>query len=111
MADTVAATYSATALALLKADLGYYDATIPPAVEAELVDNLNFAYQALLNECDIVLNPGNIYDDRLQAMYAAWLYRNKATGAGKNDMLKDAIRNRQVHNVMTGSQDVDEDRV
>lgn len=101
--------YSATAFALLKSDLGFFDSKIPPALESHLIDLLRFAQRALLEECHIVLVPDDIYDDQLQAMYAAWLYRNKATGAGKTQALKDAIRNRQVRNATSDTQDSTEE--
>ena len=89
---------SALALSLLKADLGYFDSKIPDAIEANLNDLLCIAQRALKEECRIELADDDVYDAQLQSMYAAWLYRNKATGAGKPPMLKDAIRNRQVRN-------------
>ena len=87
--------YSYGALALLKANLGYFDALIEPAVEAYLVDLLRYAYQALA-EAGINLTSGVVYDDQLQAMYAAWMYRKGKEGGMKPPMLQNAIRNRQV---------------
>lgn len=83
-------------LSLLKASLGYFDSELPPALEKYLKDLLNYADQRLREDCGIELIPGDISDDQLKAMYADWIYRNRATGAGKTEMLKDAIRNRQV---------------
>ena len=83
-------------LSLLKASLGYFDSELPPALEKYLNDLLNYADKRLWEECGIELIPGDIADDQLKAMYADWIYRNRATGAGKTEMLKDAIRNRQV---------------
>ena len=44
-------------------------------------------------------------DDQLLAVYADYLYRKRATGVPKPDMLKDAIRNRQVRNALVSPQE------
>ena len=44
-----------------------------------------------------MLDVENIDDLYLLAMYAAWLYRNRVTGAAKSEMLRGAMRNRQVN--------------
>lgn len=92
--------YSDAALSLLKADLGFFETKIPSVLEDYLGDLLRYSQKTLREECGIKLTPDDIYDDQLLAMHAAWLYRNRATGAGKSPMLIDAIRNRQVRNAM-----------
>ena len=94
MADTVT-NYSEAALGLLKANLGYYNA-VPPQVETYLTQLLNYAAARLEKTADIRLTPGDLSDDQLQAMYAAWMYRKGAEGAEKSPMLKEAIRDYQV---------------
>ena len=88
-------TYSETAVALLKANLGYYG-TIPSEVETHLTRLLEYAYKRLATTAGI-----DLYDDQLQVMYAAWLYRKGGEGAEKPPMLKEAIRDYQVGKAMT----------
>lgn len=93
-------TYSSTAVSLLKANLGYFG-TIPPEVENYLCQLLGYAYRRLAQTAAIHLAPGDLYDDQLQVMYAAWLYRKGGDGAEKPPMLKEAIRDYQVGKAMT----------
>ena len=99
MAET-ATNYSEAALGLLKANLGYYDA-VPAQVESYLKHLLNYAAVRLEKTADILLTPGDLYDDQLQAMYAAWMYRKGAEGAEKSPMLKEAIRDYQVSKALS----------
>lgn len=87
---------NATPMALLKANLGFYGSDIDPAVETYLRNLLEYAAQALSQDCGLVLFPGSIEDDHLQAMYAAWIYRKGGEGTGKPPMLQMAIRNAQL---------------
>lgn len=98
MAETTSSAYP-VALGLLKASLGYYGSTLDSAVETYLTQLLEYAETALA-ERDIVLDPEDIYDATLQAMYAGWLYRKSRTGEGKPEMLKSEIRDRQVKNAL-----------
>lgn len=98
MADTHTA-YSDTAVALLKGNLGYYGA-IPEEVEQYLTQLLSYAALRLAQTADIHLTPGDLYDDQLQVMYAAWLYRKGGEGSEKPPMLKEAIRDYQVSKAM-----------
>lgn len=91
---------SPVALALLKADLGYYGSAIDPSVEQHLKALLAYSLRALA-ECKIDLNPGEVHDDQLLAMYAAWMYRKRTEGAAKPPMLQQAIRNRQVSSAIS----------
>lgn len=93
-------TYSETAVSLLKANLGYYGTT-PPEVEKYLTHLLDYSYKRLEQTAAIHLTPGDLYDDQLQVMYAAWLYRKGGEGAEKPPMLKEAIRDYQVGKAMT----------
>lgn len=98
MADTPIA-YSETAVALLKANLSYYG-TIPQEVEQYLTHLLTYASRRLEHTAGIHLTPGDLYDDQLQVMYAAWLYLKGGEGTEKPPMLKGAIRDYQVAKAM-----------
>lgn len=87
--------YSENAVMLLKANLGYYG-EVPPEVDVYLIGLLDYAYQRLAKTADIYLIPGDMYDDLLQVMYAAWLYRKGGDGTEKPPMLKESIRDYQV---------------
>lgn len=97
--------YSAAALALLKADLGYYNSELPPDVVTHLTDLLQVSHRRLAR-AGINLNVGDINDDQLQAMYAAWLYRKRRDGSEKTLMLKQEIRDRQVSNALSADEEV-----
>lgn len=98
--------YSNTAVALLKANLGYYG-EIPSEVETYLLSLLDYAFRRLLLTAGIHLTPGDLMDDQLQVMYAAWLYRKGGEGTAKPPMLQEAIRDYQVSKAM-GNQEVAE---
>lgn len=91
--------YSATAVVLLKADLGFFGTQIPSDLELYLFSLLEKAF-ADFSRMEIHLHPGTLDDDFDQATYAAWLYRNRATGADKTEMLKSIKRNRQVNQAL-----------
>lgn len=91
------------ALALLKANLGYYDASLPDTVEANLSALLESAKQRLLR-AGIILTDDSVDDAMLQAMYAAWLYRKGQDGTAKPPMLQTEIRNRQVDSALEGAE-------
>ena len=93
---------SGVALQLLKADLGFFGSDLDPDITAYLKDLLCYAQRALLEQNGITLKQDDTYDDQLCAMYAAWVYRNRATGAGKTQMLKDEIKARQVGSALSG---------
>ena len=98
--------YSDTAVALLKANLGYYG-EIPAEVETYLLSLLDYAFRRLLQTAGIHLTHGDLMDDQLQVMYAAWLYRKGGDGAAKPPMLQEAIRDYQVSKAL-GAQEVAE---
>lgn len=105
MSDICSVKYSDTAMALLKANLGYYSSKLDPSVEAYLQDLLTYAYEDLA-EKGIALKPGSIKDDMQQVIHAAWMYRKGVNGEDKTPMLKSAIRNRQVSDALA---DADEE--
>ena len=93
MADNLK--FSDAALALLKANLGYYDSTIPADLLKYLTYLLTYALDSFAG-MGIVLSPGVLEDDMDQMTYAAYLYRHGVTGAGKTEMLRQIIRDRKV---------------
>lgn len=95
MADTNK-NYSDAAVALLKADLGFFDSTLPDDLGRYLQSLLEKAFADFQDIMNIHLQPGTLADDFDQSTYAAWLYRNRATGADKTAMLRSIVRNRQV---------------
>lgn len=97
--------YSDTALALLKANLGYYGSDIPQEVETYLTQLLSYAHRRLSETAQIYLTPGDLYDDQLQVMYAAWMYRKGGDGAEKPPMLKEAIRDYQLSKATAGAKE------
>lgn len=98
-------TTNQTALALLKADLGYYDAAIPAELETYLSSILASAEKRILR-AGVILVAGDVDDDLFLSMYAAWMYRKRIDGSPKPEMLKDEIRNRQVDDALTELEDL-----
>lgn len=98
MADVIKK-YSDTALILLRANLGYYGTDIPDDLLIYLNHLLGYSFDRLA-AAGIRLVPGELYDDQLQVMYAAWLYRKGGEGGAKPPMLQQAIRDRQVENAL-----------
>lgn len=94
-----------TALALMKADLGYFDSAIPAALETYLSSTLDSA-AAKIARAKIELVPGNVDDDLFLSMYAAWMYRKRTEGLAIPQMLRDEIRNRQVDDALTELEDL-----
>lgn len=98
MADTTK--FSQTAMTLFRANLGFYGTDIPPDLEDSMASLLEYAYDEFAR-MGISLTPGTLSDDMDQMIHAAWMYRNGVTGAGKTEMLRSIIRNRQVHRAVT----------
>ena len=103
MADTTTS-YSDTAVSLLKANLGFFSSAIPADLETYLLSLLEKAFADFGEIMNIRLQPGKLSDDFDQATYAAWLYRNGSTGAGKTEMLKSIVRNRQVSQALNDAE-------
>lgn len=97
-------TTNQTALALLKADLGYFDSAIPAALETYLSSVLDSA-AAKIARAKIELVPGNVDDDLFLSMYAAWMYRKRTEGLAMPQMLRAEIRNRQVDDALAELED------
>lgn len=97
--DTEMVKHSDAALALLRANLGFYGSSVPEELAAYLEQLLDYSYDEF-GAMEIVLFPGELQDDMDQMTYAAWLYRNGTTGAGKTQQLRDIIRNRQVRQAL-----------
>ena len=85
-----------TKLDMLKADLGFFDSSLP-AVLGSYLEQLIATAEDHLRQDGIELDDASVSDSQLCAAYAAWLYRKRATGEGKPPMLQRMIRNRQVH--------------
>ena len=94
--------YSEAAMALLKADLGFFGSALPADLESYLRILLEKAFSDFRDIMEIHLRPGDLSDDFDQSTYAAWLYRNRATGKDKTVMLKSIVRNRQVSQALSG---------
>lgn len=92
--------YSPGALAMLKANLGFFGADLDPSVETWLKELLNYAAADFV-DMGIQLNPGNVRDDMAQVTHAAWMYRSGVKGEGKHAMLRSIIRNRQVTDALS----------
>lgn len=97
-------TTNQTALALLKADLGYYDAAIPAELETYLSSILASAEKRILR-AGVILVAGDVDYDLFLSMYAAWMYRKRIDGSPKPQMLQDEIRNRQVDDALAELED------
>lgn len=95
--------YSQTAIFMLRANLGFFNSEIPLDLDTYLLHLLEKAF-ADFSELSIQLKPGVLTDDFDQAVYAAWLYRNGPTGAGKTEALKSIIRNRQLSQALSASE-------
>lgn len=81
-------------LTMLQVDLGYLN---PPSTVVEYLTQLLAAADAELQRKGVMLDSSDPADVHLHVMYAAWLYRKRATGAAMPDMLRYALRNSQVH--------------
>ena len=95
-------TFRSEALALLKANVG--NLRPPLEIEQLMLNCIDTAGAALL-DAKISLDENCPDDLHLLAMYAAWLYRNRSSGAGKPEMLRSTMRNRQVSEA-TGEADI-----
>ena len=86
-----------TALALMKADLGYFDSAIPAALETYLSSTLDSA-AAKIARAKIELVPGNVDDDLFLSMYAAWIYRRRASpdASGMPRMIRAELNDRKI---------------
>lgn len=93
--------FSEAAMAMLRANLGFYGTDIPADLADYLKSLLNYAHDDFI-QMKITLSPGVLKDDMDQMVYAAWMYRNGVNGSGKNEMLKSIIRNRQVAKALAG---------
>ena len=91
--------YSDAGMALLKANLGYYNTEIPAGLQTYLQSLMEYALDEFA-EMKIFLKPGVLHDDMDQMTYAAWMYRKGVSGEGKTEVLKSIIRNRQVRNAL-----------
>lgn len=105
MAD-VTAMHSENAVLMLHANLGYYGAAVPDDVKIYLLQLLDYAFIRLAETAGIHLTPGDLYDDQLQVMYAAWLYRKGGDGAAKPPMLQQAIRDWQLSKAISADEEV-----
>lgn len=88
--------------ALLAANVGYASYTAAPAAMQAIMDNcLSTAQTRLSGENSIDIDETNPEDVSLLVMFAAWLFRSRATGDAKPEMLKSTIRQTQIRNALT----------
>ena len=80
-----------TMLAMLKTDLGISTAT---AYNARLEQLLTAAQAAIIREGASTLDASDPLDQQLIVMYAAWLWRDRVTGAPMPRMLVQARNNK-----------------
>lgn len=99
------------ALALLKADLGFFGSALEPSMEEYLNSLLKYAETDLADNCGIDLITDDPADAQLLAMDAAWLYRKRVDGPDRPPMLKLAIRNRQVTQALQSARTNGEDYI
>ena len=86
------------ALNLLKANVG----NLKPSKEIEeYMTSCVLTAAANLADAKIALSDELPDDAHLHSMYAAWLYRNRAAGTAKPEMLRSSMRNRQVTDATT----------
>lgn len=102
MADAIT-TKHPVALGLLKASLGFFDSALESSMEKYLAQLIDTAEKRLSGECKILVTAGDINDEQLLAMYADWLYSKRKTGAGKPEMLRESIRNRQTRDALNAA--------
>ena len=96
--------YSDAGMALLKANLGYFNTEIPTELLTYLQSLMEYAFNEFL-EMKIQLVPGTMNDDMDQMTYAAWMYRKGVNGEGKTEMIKTIIRNRQVRSALADGEE------
>lgn len=89
---------NAIALKMLEVDLGYMK---PPGEIEDYLTHLLDAAARELKRRGVQIDSSDPADLHLHVMYAAWLYRKRATGAAMPDMLRYALRNSQVHDALT----------
>lgn len=92
------------ALSFLKANLGFFAAPVDVSMNEYLDSLLLSSRTELKRDMKIELDLDDMNDAEFLAMYAAWKYRKRDTGEGKGEMLRKAIRNRQVSDI-TGGED------
>lgn len=88
----------AAALALLKTNVG--NLRPPKEIEELMLNDVDTACAAL-SDAKISLDASRPDDLNLLAMYATWLYNNRISGAGKPEMLRSTMRNRQVNKAVS----------
>ena len=93
---SISQTLQDAAITLVKVNVGNLK---PPAEVEQFMKSCVLTAAADLEADKITLDADKPDDIHLLAMYAAWLYRNRSSGAGKPEMLRSAMRNRQVGNV------------
>lgn len=84
-----------TAYAMLKVDLGFLG--VPPEPVENYMQQLLDSARTELARDGVALDENDPADAGLVAMYAAWLYRKRDSGAGKPRMLREALNDRKVH--------------
>lgn len=83
-----------TTLALVKVDLGIFHPA--DAVLKYIEHQIQVAASRIIDNRKIPLAAGNVDDLQLVAMYAAYLYRKRDSGAAMPDMLRAELNDRAV---------------
>ena len=78
-------------LIMLKTDLGIISTTL---YDGRLLQYLDAAKAAIIQEGATTINPENILDAQLIVMYAAWLFRRRDAMEGMPRMVRLALNNR-----------------
>lgn len=91
----MAANYTETEYAMLKADLGFL--IDPPEIVADLMAQKLNAALRMLEQDGVTVDQTDPGDEELVVMYAAWLYRKRDNGDGKPPMLRQALNDRKVY--------------
>ena len=86
--------YTAIEYQMLKADLGFYGD--PPEAVGEYMGRLLESARTALASSGVTIDPEDMRDEELVAMYAAWLYRKRDSGGEKPRMLREALNDRKV---------------
>lgn len=90
-----------TCLAMLKIDLGIME----DWHDTRLSQYVRNAYERIIEEGALTLDPENMEDATLIVQYAAWTWRRRDTGEGMPRMLRYGLNNRIFREKMKEAED------